>query len=557
MTRGKDELVFLPLGGLGEIGMNAALYGFGPPRQKKWILIDCGMGFGSEESLPGIDVVYPDLKFIEAQRENLLGVIITHAHEDHIGAIADLWSNLKVPVYATPFACGLLETRKLSEPGAPKVELRVVKPGQRFDVGPFNIEYIPVSHSIPEANALALRTPHGLVVHTGDWKLDAAPYEGAITSPETFSKLGDEGVLALVCDSTNVLRDGQSPTETEVAESLAKLIAASPHRVAVTTFASNVARIKAVADAAKKCGRKLVVVGRAIDRVMMVAEECGYLQGVDEYVSGDSFEKIPRDKVVALLTGSQGEPRAAMARIADKTHPDVRFASGDRVIFSARAIPGNERAIGKIINALVRDGVEVITDGQQLVHVSGHPRRGELERMYGWTRPQIAVPAHGEDLHLEEHAKMAKGLGVPEVASIRNGQMLRLAPGPAEVIDEVGAGRIFKDGQLLTDGSDRAIAERRKLSFAGIVSIGIAIDGRGDLAGDPIIETMGLPVETRNGHTLEGVIERAVDNVFSGLPKPRRRDPETVEDAVKRGVRAAVNGVWGKKPACHVMVVEV
>lgn len=557
MARGKDELVFLPLGGLGEIGMNAALYGFGPERRRKWILVDCGMGFGNEENLPGVDLIYPDLKFIEEQRDNLLGIVITHAHEDHIGAIGDLWPRLRVPVYATAFSCGMLETKKLSEPGAPGVELRVVTPGQRFDIGPFNIEYIPVSHSIPEANALALRTGLGLVIHTGDWKIDAAPYEGNLTSPETFMQLGEEGVLALVCDSTNVLRDGQNPTETEVAEHLAEIIAAAPHRVAVTTFASNVARIKAVADAARKCGRKLLVVGRAIDRVMTVAEECGYLKDIGEYFSGESFERLPRDKIVLLLTGSQGESRAAMARVAEKTHPDVKLASGDRVIFSARSIPGNERAINKIINALVRDGVEVITDGQELVHVSGHPRRGEIEQMYAWTKPRIAVPAHGEDLHLMRHAALARRLGVPEVALTRNGQMLRLAPGSAEIIEDVSAGRLYKDGALLTDENDTAVPERRKLSFAGVISIAIAIDGRGELAGDPVVETMGLPMTARNGRSLEGVIEGAVDNVLSGLPKPRRRDPETVEEAVKRGVRAAVHGVWGKKPACHVMVVEV
>lgn len=557
MARGNEELVFLPLGGLGEIGMNAGLYGFGPPNRRKWILVDCGMGFGNEENLPGVDLMFPDLKFIEADRKNLLGIIITHAHEDHIGALAELWPRLQAPVYATPFACGLIQTRKLSEPDAPKVDLRVIQPNVPFDVGPFNIEYIPVSHSIPEANALALRTELGLVVHTGDWKIDAAPYEGNATSADSFRKLGEEGVLALVCDSTNVTRDGQSPTETEVAETLAELIAKAPHRVAVTTFASNVARIKAVADAAKKCNRKLVVVGRAIDRVMMVAQECGYLEDVGEYYSGESYERIPRKEVVALLTGSQGEPRAALARIAEKTHPNVKLAAGDQVIFSARAIPGNERSIGKIVNALVRDGVDIITDSQELVHVSGHPRRGEMEQMYAWTKPRIAVPAHGEDLHLSMHAELARKLGVPEVALTRNGQMLRLAPGPAEIIDNVPYGRLYKDGLLLTEESDRAVSERRKLSFAGMISIAIAIDSRGDIAGDPIVETMGLPVNIRQGKTLEGVVEEAVDSALSSMPKPRRRDPETVEDAVKRSVRAAVNGRWGKKPNCHVMVVEV
>lgn len=557
MASQKNELVFLPLGGLGEIGMNAALYGFGPEHRRKWILVDCGMGFGNEESLPGVDLIFPDLRFIEEQRENLLGIIITHAHEDHIGAIADLWPRLQAPVYATAFTCGLLQARKLGEPGAPKVNLRVVQPGIPVELGPFSIDYIPVSHSIPEANALAIRTRHGLVVHTGDWKIDAAPYTGNATSRETFEKLGEEGVLALICDSTNVVRSGQSPTETEVANSLAELIASAPNRVAVTTFASNVARIKAVADAARTCGRQLIVVGRAIDRVIDVAKECGYLDGIGEYKSAEMFNSLPRNQVVALLTGSQGETRAAMARISDGSHPDVKLAAGDRVIFSSRAIPGNERAIGKIINALVRDNVEVITDRHELVHVSGHPRRGELEQMYAWTKPRIAVPAHGEDVHLSEHAAFAKALGVPEVVKTRNGQMVRLAPGPAEIIDDVPSGRLYKDGNLLTDEGDRAVPERRKLSFAGVVSIAIAIDSRGELAGDPMVEAMGLPLETKNGSNLDDVIEEALDSVLASLPKPKRRDPETVETAVKRAIRSAVNNVWGKKPACHVMVIEV
>jgi len=557
MSSQKSDLVFLPLGGLGEIGMNAALYGFGPEHRRKWILVDCGMGFGDQESVPGVDLIYPDLRFIEEQRENLLGIIITHGHEDHIGAVVDLWPRLEAPVYATAFTCGLLEARKLSEPGAPKINLRVIQPGVPIELGPFSVEYIPVSHSIPESNALAIRTKHGLVVHTGDWKIDAAPYTGNATSQEAFEKLGEEGVLALICDSTNVLRDGKSPTETEVANSLAELIASAPHRVAVTTFASNVARVRAVADAARACGRQLIVVGRAIDRVIDVAKECGYLDGIGEYRSSEAIGRLPRNQVVALLTGSQGETRAAMARISEGSHPDVKLTSGDRVIFSSRAIPGNERAIGRIINALVRDNVEVITDRNELVHVSGHPRRGELEQMYAWTKPRIAIPAHGEELHLSEHAAFARALGVPEVVKARNGQMVRLAPGEAEIIDDVPSGRLYKDGNLLTDGGDRAVTERRKLSFAGVVSVAIAIDSRGEIAGAPMIEAMGLPLETKNGSNLDDVIEEALDNVLAGLPKPKRRDPETVETAVKRAIRSAVNNIWGKKPACHVMVIEV
>ncbi|MGO4571743.1 ribonuclease J [Microvirga sp. 2TAF3] len=557
MASPKDELVFLPLGGLGEIGMNAALYGFGPEQNRQWILVDCGMGFGGEEHLPGIDVVYPDLRFIEEERHNLLGIFITHAHEDHIGALVEMWPRLRAPVYATRFAVGLLETRRLSEPGAPKVDLKEIIPGQRLKVGPFEIEYVPVAHSIPESNALAIRTPHGLVVHTGDWKLDPTPYLGSLTSEETFRALGDEGVLALVCDSTNVVREGESPSEADVSRSLAELIKDAPQRVAVTTFASNVARIRSVAEAARECGREVVVVGRAMDRVVDVASECGYLEGLPEFRKPDTFGYLPRDKVVALLTGSQGEPRAALARIAQDEHPDIALSKGDRVIFSSRGIPGNEKAIGAIINSLIEQGIEVITDRTELVHVSGHPRRGELAKMYQWTRPQIAIPAHGEAMHLAEHAKFAHGQGIKEVVRAKNGSLVRLAPGPAEITDNIPAGRLYKDGNIVIEAGERALPERRKLAFAGIVSVAIAIDEQGEIAGDPIVDAMGLPEKNRQGASLTDIIADTVGDVLDGLSKAKRRDPEAVETAVQRAVRAAVNEAWGKKPACHILVIEV
>jgi ribonuclease J len=556
MASHQDELVFLPLGGLGEIGMNAALYGFGSEEDRQWILVDCGMGFGGEENLPGIDVVYPDLRFIEEERHNLLGIFITHAHEDHIGALVEMWPRLNVPVYATKFAIGLLETRRLSEAGAPKVDLREIAPGQRLALGPFDIEYVPVAHSIPESNALAIRTPHGLVVHTGDWKLDNTPYLGSLTSEEAFRALGDEGVLALVCDSTNVVREGTSPSESDVSKNLAQLIKDAPHRVAVTTFASNVARIRSVAEAARECGREVVVVGRAMDRVVDVAKECGYLEGLPEFRSAENFGYIPRDKIVAILTGSQGEPRAALARIAQDEHPDIALSAGDRVIFSSRAIPGNEKGVGSIINSLIEQGIEVITDRTELVHVSGHPRRGELAQMYQWTRPRIAIPAHGEPLHLSEHAKFARAQGVQEVVRAKNGTLVRLAPGPAEIVDNIPAGRLYRDGNIVIGAGERALPERRKLAFAGIVTVAIAIDGRGELVGDPVIDAMGLPDKNRQGRDLTDIIADTVADLLDGLSKAKRRDPEAVENAVHRAVRAAVNQEWGKKPACHVLVIE-
>ena len=557
MASPQDELVFLPLGGLGEIGMNAALYGFGPETERQWILVDCGMGFGGEEQLPGIDVVYPDLSFIEEERHNLLGIFITHAHEDHIGALVEMWPRLRAPVYATRFAVGLLETRRLSEPNAPKVNLKEIAPGQRLKIGPFDIEYVPVAHSIPESNALAIRTPHGLVVHTGDWKIDNTPYLGSLTSEEAFRALGDEGILALVCDSTNVVREGESPSEADVARNLARLIKDAPHRVAITTFASNVGRMRSVAEAARECGREVIVVGRAMDRVVEVAKECGYLEGLPEFRSAESFGYMPRDKVVALLTGSQGEPRAALARIAQDEHPDIALSAGDRVIFSSRAIPGNEKAVGSIINSLIEQGIEIITDRTELVHVSGHPRRGELAQMYKWTRPRIAIPAHGEALHLAEHEKFARAQGVPEVVRAKNGTLVRLSPGKAEIVDNVPAGRLYRDGNIVIPAGERALPERRKLAFAGIVTVAIAINDRGDIAGDPVVDAMGLPEKNRDGRDMTDIVADAVADLLDGLSKAKRRDPEAVENAVHRAVRAAVNQEWGKKPACHVLVIEV
>src|SRR6204780_3930576 len=397
----QDEasLVFVALGGLREIGMNCGLYGFGPARRRKWLMVGLGLAFAGDEA-PGVDLVMPDLSFVEKIKRDLVGIIITHAHEDHIGALAELWPSLGVPVYMTRFAAGLAEARRLGEPGAPKIPIRIVAQDGRIDIGPFDVEFIAVAHSIPESCALAIRTPAGLVVHSGDWKIDATPLVGRLTDEARLKALGEEGVLALVCDSTNVLREGESPSEADVAKSLTELVSNAKGRVIVTTFASNVARLRVAAEAGLANGRQIVVMGRAMERVIAVARECGYLDGLPPFLGPDPFDRLPREKVLALATGSQGEPRAALARMAEDQHSSATLAPGDRVIFSSRTIPGNEKAVGNVINGLVEHDVEVITDRTHLVHVSGHPRRAELARMYEWTRPKIAVPAHGEPLHL-------------------------------------------------------------------------------------------------------------------------------------------------------------
>jgi ribonuclease J len=552
----ENQLVFVALGGLGEIGMNSALYGFGPASRRKWLMVDCGVSFAGDD-LPGIDLILPDIDFIEKAKRDLVGIVITHAHEDHIGALIDLWPRLGAPVYATRFAAGLLEARRLSEPGAPDIPIEIVDQGKRIGVGPFDVEFVPVSHSIPESCALAIRTPAGLVVHTGDWKIDATPLVGAPTDEARFKALGDEGVLALVCDSTNVMREGESPSEADVARSLADLVVKAKGRVLVTAFASNVARLRAAAEAGFSNGRQVLVMGRAMERVVAVARECGYLSGVPAFLGMDHFDRLPREKILALATGSQGEPRAAMARIAEDEHPSASLAPGDIVIFSSRAIPGNEKPVGKIINGLIAQGVEVVTDRTHLVHVSGHPRRAELAQLYAWTRPKIAVPAHGEALHLAEHAAFAKAQGVRNVVKARDGEMALLNAEEVGVIDEIATGRLYKDGEIVLEPGDECVSERRRLSFAGIVSIAIAITGKGDLAGDPDVLIAGLPDKSRTGEPMDEIVDAAIFETFDSMPRPKRRDPDVISSAIERAVRNAVNVVWGKKPNVHVLIVEV
>lgn len=550
------ELVFAALGGLGEIGMNMALYGVGSGKHRKWLMVDCGVAFAGED-VPGVDMLFPDIAFIEAEKKNLLGIVITHAHEDHFGALADLWPRLGAPVYMTPFAANLLEARRLSEPGAPRIPVRGIAQATRFTLGPFDIETIPVAHSIPESMALAIRTPHGTIVHTGDWKIDETPIIGLPTDGARLKEIGDEGVLALVCDSTNVTREGISPSETEVRESLRQIILNSKGRVAVTTFASNVARMRAVAEAAEEAGREVIIVGRAMDRVADVAGELGMLDSVAGFKTAERFRSVARDKCVLLLTGSQGEQRAALARVAEGEHPEIALASGDTVIFSSRTIPGNEKAVGKIVNSLAKMEINIITDRDGLVHVSGHPRRDELRRMYEWVRPKVAIPAHGEALHLTVHRDFARSMGVKQVIRAFNGDVVTLDDSEAFVSDQIPTGRLAKDGSLIVPVKGASITERRKLSHVGIVMVAIAIDERGHIAADLEVETAGLPETDDEGEPMIEHIRDIVDEVYSSLPKGKRRDIDTLRVAIERGVRAGISELWGKKPIAKVMIIQV
>jgi ribonuclease J len=548
--------VFAPLGGAGEIGMNLAIYGFGDGGRREWIAVDFGVAF-ADDALPGIDLIMPDIRYLVEERRNLLGLVLTHAHEDHFGALLDLWPRLNIPVYATPFTAALIEAKREGEMGAPEIPLNVVPLGGRFTLGPFDIELVSMAHSIPESNGLIIRTPAGAVLHTGDWKIDPTPVLGAPTDEAKLRALGDEGCLALIGDSTNATREGRSPSEADVAKCLAELIRSAPARVAVTTFASNVARLRAVAQAAAACEREVVLVGRAMERIAQVARETGYLDGIQDFRSVEIYGHLPPDKVLALCTGSQGEPRAALARIAHDDHPEVAFSRGDRVIFSSRAIPGNEKAVMRVINGLVGQGIEVITDRTHLVHVSGHPRVSELNDMIGWVRPQILIPVHGELLHMAEHAEVARRAGVGKVVLCRDGELVRLAPGDPGKIDEVPAGRLYKDGSLIVSAEERTVADRRRLGFAGTVSVALAVNGRGDLIGDLQVRLTGIPEAGTLGRRTEELAYDAAVEVFESMPRARRRDPDAVAEAIRNAVRAALSAVWNKKPTCHVHVLEV
>jgi ribonuclease J len=556
MVRPSDELVFAPLGGVGEIGMNLAVYGFGDEHRRQWIAVDFGVAF-ADDALPGVDLIMPDIRYLVEERRNVLGLVLTHAHEDHFGALLDLWPRLKLPVYATPFTAALLQAKLEGEPGAPEIPVNIVPLGGRFTLGPFDIELVSMAHSIPESNGLIIRTPLGSVLHSGDWKIDPTPVIGPPTDEAKLRALGHEGCLALIGDSTNAFREGRSPSESDVAKCLAELVRSAPARVAVTTFASNVARLRAVAQAAATCEREVVLVGRAMERIAQVARETGYLDGILDFRSVEVYGHLPPDKVLALCTGSQGEPRAALSRIARDDHPEVAFSRGDRVIFSSRAIPGNEKAVTRVINGLVDQGIEVITDRTHLVHVSGHPRVDELRDMIGWVRPQILIPVHGEALHMAEHAEVARRAGVPKVLLCRDGELLRLAPGDPTKIDEVPAGRLYKDGSLVVSAEERTVADRRRLGFAGMVSVALAVSGRGELICDPHVRLTGIPEADALGHSIEDIAYDAAVEAFESMPRGRRRDPEAVAEALRQAVRAALAAAWNKKPACHVHVLEV
>jgi ribonuclease J len=549
------ELVFVPLGGIGEIGLNVYLYGIGAAEDRQWLMIDCGITF-PDDTEPGVDVVLPDLRFIEEERKSLAGILITHAHEDHIGALADMWPRLRAPIYATKFAARLLRGKLQEQIYRAEVPIVEIAQGARFNIGPFDVDLVTVAHSIPECNAVYLRTPAGNVLHTGDWKFGGMPASSDPDGDAKLARCGEEGVRVLVCDSTNVLAGGTSVAEETVAGNLKAVIARTKGRIAITTFASNVSRLIAAGEAARAAGRELVLIGRAMHRIAEAARDTGLWPEHLTYLDQESFAAIPRDKVMALITGSQGEAQAALARIAKGEHPFVKFDRGDSVVFSSRTIPGNESAVIRIQNLLADRGITVITEAPEgPIHASGHPRRDELTRMYGLTRPSFVIPMHGEPRHLEEHVALAGAQGIQAIAGVRDGKMFHLGPNSPHLIDgDVPVGRLYRDGNLVLQAGDPAIAERRRLSWNGHVAVSIVIQRNGEMAADPEVDVKGVPAYDGNGLDMEERALSAVYNAVESIPRAKRKDRELVRDAIRRSVRAEMKLVWGKKPLCSVLV---
>ncbi len=541
-----DELLFLALGGSGEIGMNVNLYG----TRGKWIMVDLGMTF-ADPAYPGIELILPDLGFIEQRREDLLGIVLTHGHEDHIGAIPYLAADLGVPLYATPFTAGLI-AGKLEEEGlTDEVELNIVEMEGGFSLGPFGLRYVPLAHSIPEGNALLIETPHGRVFHTGDWKLDDSPQLGDPSTEAELRAIGDEGVLALVCDSTNVFQEEASGSEASVREGLDAVIGEAEGRVLVTTFASNAARLKTLGHVARDTGRQVCVAGRSLDRILRVSRSVGYLTDFPETIDFETAMGLPRRDVMIIATGGQGESRAALSRIAFDQHK-LSVSKDDLVVFSSKQIPGNEIAIGRIQNALAEKGVCMITDRQAPVHVSGHPGRPELAAMYDWIRPEIIVPVHGEMRHLMEHGRFAKSRGVPHGIVQTNGTLVRLAPGGPEKIGDERVGRLILDGDVILAADGPTMNERRKLASFGLISVAIALDGGGSLRGAAEIGLQGIPVEEDREKFLEEACEAAAAAARAHVGKE-----EKLKEAVRLAVRRCATDWTGKKPVVDVMIVRV
>ncbi len=551
----KEELLFCPLGGSGEIGMNLNLYAYGKPDNQKWIIVDVGVTF-ADDSIPGIDLIYPDPGFIVDKKDDVLGIVLTHAHEDHIGAIAHIWPKLKCNIYATPFTAVLVREKFKEKKIDISSNLKIVELNGTLNLDPFNIEFVTLTHSIIEPNGLKINTPSGTVLHTGDWKCDPNPLIGNKIDENKLKQIGDEGVLAMICDSTNVFSMGRAGSEMDVRKNMLNLIQGLKKRVIVTSFASNVARMETVFYCAEQTKRQISLVGRSMHRIFKAAKECGYLKNIIEPIDPRDAKNIGRDKIIYLCTGSQGEPMGAMMRVANNVHPDVYLEKGDAVIFSSKIIPGNEKKLYKLHNQLVKEGIEVISEENEFIHVSGHPNREDLRDMYNWIRPQSIIPVHGEHRHMLEHIKFAKEMQVPYPVTVENGDIVKLFPGDKpEVYDKAPSGRLYLDGNIAVEEDSRSIKERRNISANGILDVTILVTPKGNIHNKPIFNYSGLPIENEEDYKyeLENIVERTA-RTFS-LNNLSQKD--NIIDAIKISCRKATKEITGKKPLTSIKLIKI
>jgi len=556
MVKGGQELVYCSLGGAGEIGMNLNLFGYGKPGEYKWIIVDIGVTF-SDDNIPGIEVILPNPEFIADQKENLLGIVLTHAHEDHVGAIAHLWPMLECPIYATPFTAAIVREKFKELKINIGSHLKIVKLGGNVKLGAFDIDYVTLTHSILEPNGLAITTPEGVVLHTADWKIDDDPLIGEKTDIKKLTEIGKKGVLAMVCDSTNIFNLGSSGSESLVRTGLFTVLEKMKNRIVITSFASNVARMETVFKVAEKIGRQVCLVGRSMNRIYQLARQCNYLQDIKVPIDVRDSKKIPKNKIVFLCTGSQGEQRAALARIANGTHPDLQLEKDDNVIFSSRIIPGNEKRLFKIFNDFSKNDINVLSEENSMIHVSGHPARDDLKKMYNWIKPKILIPVHGEQRHMAEHINFAKEMGVKFPIKVSNGEIIRLSPGEPKVVDKVTWGRVYLDGKVLIDNDSPVLKERRNMAANGYMEITVLISKNGQIKNNPVITIKGVPLIDEDASEIEYDLEDIVMDTCKTFNLNNSKQEKNLIDTLKGNCRKLINDKSGKKPLVNINLVRL
>tara|TARA_B100000686_G_scaffold162822_1_gene170375 strand:- start:119 stop:1777 length:1659 start_codon:yes stop_codon:yes gene_type:complete len=550
-----EELLFCPLGGAGEIGMNMNLYAYGNSENQKWIIVDVGVTFG-DDTTPGIDLIYADPGFIISKKENLLGIVLTHAHEDHIGAITYVWPSLKCKIYATPFTASLVIEKFKEKKIDISSYIEIVKLNGKIDLNPFKIEYVTLTHSILEPNGLKIETPAGKIFHTGDWKCDPDPLIGEKINSERLKNIGNEGILSMICDSTNVFSIGRAGSESDVRKNLIKIIERLKKRIIITSFASNVARMESAFVAAEKCGRKISLVGRSMHRIYKSAKNCGYLKNVHEPLDSRDAKNISKEKIIFLCTGSQGEPMGALNRISNKSHPDVYIEEGDAVIFSSKIIPGNVRKHYNLHNKLIRDGIEVISEETEFVHVSGHPNRDDLKDMYSWIKPKSLIPVHGEHRHMKEQINFAKEMKIQFPVFVENGDIVKLYPGEKPIVyDKAPSGRLYVDGTISTGEDSNSIKERKNIANNGFLGVTIFVSSKGEVKGEPQLVLYGLPVENKEDFIIDMQSELLKSIKTFSLNNAKQHD--NLIEALKRTSRKFSKEKTGKKPLTNINIVRI